>query len=136
MYHIHVHLTVFVDGLPRQIPFGIGIPHPQAQSTPEGAFVVSGSCFYWLHTHAADGIIHVESPTQRTYTLGQFFEIWGQTLSATQVGPATGTVVAFYNGRHFLADPRNIPLTPHADVQLDVGTPLVRPVTVPSWGQL
>jgi hypothetical protein len=136
VYHIHVHLTVFVAGTQRQIPFGIGIPNALAQSTHQGAFVVSGSCFYWLHTHAADGIIHVESPTQRTYTLGQFFEIWGQTLSATQVGPAKGTVVAFYNGKQYLSDPRNIPLTPHADVQLDVGTPLVGPVTVPSWGQL
>jgi len=136
VYHIHVHLTVFVDGTQRQIPFGIGVPDPQVQPTSQGAFVVSGSCFYWLHTHAADGIIHVESPTQRTYTLGQFFDIWGQTLSATHVGPATGTVVAFYNGRQYLADPRNIPLTQHANVQLDVGSPLVGPVTVTSWGQL
>jgi hypothetical protein len=136
VYHIHVHLTVFVDGVQRQIPFGIGIADPEVQPTPEGPFVVSGSCFYWLHTHAADGIIHVESPTHSTYTLGQFFDIWGQTLSTTRVGPATGTVVAFYNGRHYLADPRDIPLTPHANVQLDVDSPLIGPVTVPSWGQL
>jgi hypothetical protein len=136
VYHIHVHLTVFVDGVQRQIPFGIGVPDPQVQPTAQRQFVVSGSCFYWLHTHAADGIIHIESPTQRTYTLGQFFDIWGQTLSATQVGATTGTVVAFYNGRQYLADPRDIPLTPHANVQLDVGSPLVGPVTVSSWGQL
>jgi hypothetical protein len=136
VYHIHVHLTVFVDGVQRQIPFGIGVPDPQVQPTTQGPFVVSGSCFYWLHTHAPDGIIHVESPTQRTYTLGQFFDIWGQALSATRVGPAAGNVVAFYNGKHYLADPRDIPLTPHANVQLDVGSPLVGPVTVSSWGQL
>lgn len=136
VYHIHVHLTVFVDGSQRQIPFGIGIPDPQEESTPQGPFVVSGSCFYWLHTHSGDGIIHVESPTQRTYTLGQFFDIWGQPLSATQVGPAIGTVVAFYNRRHYLSDPRDIPLTPHANVQLDVGSPLVGPITVSSWGHL
>ena len=136
VYHIHVHLTVFVNGTQRQVPFGIGIPDPQVQSSPQGAFVVSGSCFYWLHTHSADGIIHIESPTQRTYTLGQFFDIWGQTLSATQVGPATGNVIAFYNGKQYRADPRNIPLTTHANVQLDVGSPLVGPVTVSGWGQL
>jgi hypothetical protein len=136
VYHIHVHLTVFVDGTQRQIPFGIGIPQPQTQSTAQGAFVASGSCFYWLHTHAADGIIHVESPTQQTYTLGQFFDLWGEPLSTTQVGPATGGVVAFYNGKQYLADPRHIPLTPHANVQLDVGSPLVGPVTVSSWGHL
>jgi hypothetical protein len=68
--------------------------------------------------------------------LGQFFDIWGQTLSATQVGPAAGTVVAFYNGEHYLADPRNIPLTRHANIQLDADSPLVGPVSVSSWGQL
>jgi hypothetical protein len=136
VYHIHVHLTVFAHGAQQQIPFGIGIPDPQQQATAQGPFVVSGSCFYWLHTHAADGIIHVESPTHRTYTLGQFFDIWGQPLSTTRVGPATGTVVAFYNGKQYLSDPRDIPLTPHANVQLDVGSPLVGPVTVSTWGQL
>ena len=29
----------------------------------------------WLHTHAADGIVHIESPVDRTYTLGNFFDV-------------------------------------------------------------
>jgi hypothetical protein len=136
VYHIHAHLTVFVDGAQRQVPPGIGVPDPHAESTPRGAFVASGACFYWLHTHAADGIIHVESPVHRTYTLGQFFDLWGQVLSPTRVGAATGRVVAFYNGGHVLSDPRTIPLTAHAEIQLDVGAPLVGPVVVPSWGRL
>jgi hypothetical protein len=136
VYHIHAHLTVFVNGEQRQVPSGIGVPDPQTEPTPQGPFVVSGACFYWLHTHAADGIIHVESPVQRTYTLGQFFDLWGQMLSPTRVGAATGRVVAFYNGGHVLSDPRAIPLTAHADIQLDVGAPLVGPVVVPSWGRL
>ncbi len=136
IYHIHVHLTLFVDGVQRQVPPGVGVSDPQASNSPQGPFVVSGACFYWLHTHAADGIIHVESPVQRTYTLGEFFDIWGQALSTTQVGSDAGKVVALYNGRHVLSDPRGIPLTPHANVQLDVGTPIVGPVVVPSWGQL
>jgi len=51
------------------------------------------------HVHAQDGIIHVESPTARTYTLGQFFGIWRQPLDAQQVGPARGTLTVFVNGR-------------------------------------
>lgn len=39
--------------------------------TPQGPFIASGTCFYWLHTHAADGIIHVESPVHRVFTLGK-----------------------------------------------------------------
>jgi len=94
LFHIHARLTVFVNGAARLVPLGIGIPRAQAESTSAGPFVGSGSCFYWLHTHAADGIIHIESPIHRLYTLGNFFDIWGQPLSSTQVGPAPGLVTA------------------------------------------
>jgi hypothetical protein len=130
LFHIHAHLTIFLAGAARQIPGGIGITHPQSQSTPEGAFVAGGGCFYWLHTHAADGVVHIESPVSRTFTLGNFFDVWHQPLSATEVGPASGKVTAFYNGRVFSGNPRNIPLTAHAQIQLDVATPLVAPVTI------
>ena len=134
LFHIHAHLTVFVNGSARQVPAGIGIPGAQGQNTPTGTFIGSGTCFYWLHTHAADGIIHIESPVQRTYTLGQFFNEWRQPLSAHQVGPATGKVTALYNGHVYLGDPGDIPLTKHAQIQLEVGSPLVAPekITFPN----
>ena len=81
--------------------------------------------------HAADRIIPVE-PQRNTPTLGQFFDFRGQASSTTQVGPATGTVMASYNGRQYLAD---APLTPHANVQLDVSSPLVGPVIASAWGE-
>jgi hypothetical protein len=134
VFHIHAHLTVFVNGSARQVPAAIGIPGAVAQSTPAGPFVDNGTCFYWLHTHAADGIIHIESPVHRTYTLGNFFDEWGQPLSASRVGPASGHVVAIYNGQVFTGNPRDIPLTAHAQIQLEVGTPLVglEHITFPS----
>jgi hypothetical protein len=130
LFHIHAHLTIFVNGSPRQVPAGIGIPGARAQNTPQGSFVSSGNCFYWLHTHAADGIIHTESPVQRTYTLGDFFDEWGQPLGPGQVGSAKGHVTAIYNGRLYQGNPRDIPLTRHAQIQLEVGTPLVAPVSI------
>ena len=136
LFHIHAHLTVFVNGQPRQVPAGIGIPGAQATSTPHGSFIGSGTCFYWLHTHAADGIIHIESPVQRTYTLGDFFDEWGQPLSASQAGPARGHVTAIYNGKVYQGDPRQIPLTAHAQIQLEVGTPLIAPVSITFPGGL
>jgi hypothetical protein len=130
VYHIHAHLTVFVNGAARQVPAAIGIPGAQAQNTPNGPFIASGTCFYWLHTHAADGIIHIESPVHRTYTLGDFFDIWGQPLGPDQAGPARGPVTALYNGQVYRGNPRNIPLEKHAQIQLEVGKPLISPASI------
>ena len=132
VFHVHTHLTIFVDGTARQIPDGIGIVPPRTvQQTPQGPFVRSGGCFYWLHTHAKDGIIHIESPVQgNNYTLGDFFAIWGQPLGSNQVGPSNGKVTAFFNGKVYLGNLRNIPLGNHVQIQLDVGRPLVGPESI------
>ena len=132
IFHIHAHLTVFVNGSPRQVPAAIGIPGARAQNTAQGPFIASGTCFYWLHTHAADGVIHIESPVQRTYTLGNFFDEWGQPLGPSQAGPASGHVTVIYNGQVYQGNPRNVPLAAHAQIQLEVGTPLVAPISI-SW---
>ena len=127
-YHVHAHLTIFAAGKSLQVPYGIGIGPPLGGvRTAAGAFVESGSCFMWLHTHVADGVIHIESPVLKTYTLGQFFAVWGQKLSRTQVGPKKGKVTAFYNGKDWTGDPAAIPLTATAQIQLDVGSPVVAP---------
>jgi hypothetical protein len=132
LFHIHAHLTIFVNGVAKQVPAAIGIPGAVAEQTSAGPFIGSGNCFYWLHTHAADGIVHIESPVQRTYTLGEFFDEWGQPLGTDQVGPARGHVTVIYNGRVFEGNPRNVPLTAHAQIQLEVGTPLIAPESI-SW---
>jgi hypothetical protein len=124
-YHIHAHLQVYVDGEPRQLPGGIGILGPVSQPGPGGPFYSATECYYWLHTHTADGIIHIESPTATIYTLGEFFDEWGQPLSSHSVATARGPVTAFLNGRRWTKSPRAIPLKPHAEVQLDVGQPVV-----------
>jgi hypothetical protein len=129
-FHIHAHLTVFDHGVARRVPGAVGIQDPQTTHTPQGDFVGGGSCFSWLHTHAADGIIHIESPVVRTYTLGDFFDVWGQPLGPDRVGPVSGHVTALYNGRVVHENPRDIPLTAHAQIQLDIGRPLVAPETI------
>ena len=127
-FHTHAHLTVFAGGKAYQVPYGIGIGPPlQGQNTPSGALVGSGSCFMWLHTHASDGIIHIEAPKTMSLTLGQFFRIWGIPLTSSQVGPEKGKVTAFYNGKPWTKSPAAIPLTSEAQIQLDVGSPVVAP---------
>lgn len=132
VFHIHTHLTVFVNGQQRQVPAAIGIPGGVAQQSATGPSIASGTCFYFLHTHAADGIIHIESPAQRTYTLGEFFDEWGQPLGSDQAGTARGKVTVIVNGEVFKGNPRNAPLGSHENLQLEVGTPLVAPETI-NW---
>jgi hypothetical protein len=123
LFHIHAHLAMYVNGKQKNLPYGVGIVPPyQLQQTATGPFVAGGTKFYWLHTHDETGVIHIESPEKRTFTLGNFFDIWHQPLSASQVGPAKGPVTAFVNGKKYAGDPTSIPLNSHSVIQLDVGT--------------
>src|SRR5258708_39751428 len=69
--HIHQHLVIFDHGKPIDIPRNVG-------QSPEH------QCIYWLHTHTPDGIIHIEAPRDRSFTLAAFFKGWGQPLSTKQ----------------------------------------------------
>jgi hypothetical protein len=132
LFHWHAALTVFVDGKQRQVPAGVGIIGPkEARNTQGQPYIAEGDCFYWLHTHAPDGVIHIESPARRGFTLGDFFDEWGLPLSADQVGPAKGRVTAFYDGKVYPGSPRDIPLLDKAQIQLEVGTPLIAPELIP-----
>ena len=134
VYHIHAHLAVFVNGAQRTIPYGIGIPG--GTTTPEatgGPYVGSGTCFYWLHAHDQSGVIHIESPAQKFYTLGDYFAIWGQPLTAGQIGPAKGALTVYVDGTRYTGDPASITLTAHKLIQIDVGTNVPpQPYTFPS----
>jgi hypothetical protein len=124
VYHIHAHLAVFKDGREYTLPAGVGIPGSTAAPTNYGPVATGGHCYYWLHTHTTDGVIHVESPTKRIYTLGNFFDEWRQPLSASRVAGVSGKITAFVNGKFWTKSPRAIPLLPHADIQLNIGEPI------------
>lgn len=66
--HYHALLLIYVNGQQVQLPAGIG----------DGD---SGPCPQPLHIHKSDaaGIIHIESPEPRSYTLGDFFKVWAAT---------------------------------------------------------
>jgi hypothetical protein len=133
-YHIHAHLAVFKNGQAYSLPAGVGIPGSQPEQTQYGPVAAGGECYYWLHTHTNDGVIHIESPTQKIYTLGNFFDEWHQPLSPNQVASLHGPVTAFVNGKPWKKSPRDIPLLPHADIQLEIGEP-APPIVNVDWSQ-
>ena len=69
---------------------------------------------------------------KRTYTLGEFFDEWGQPLGPSQVGPARGKVTVIVNGKVFQGNPRDVPLGSDENLQVEVGTPLAAPQTI-NW---
>lgn len=132
-FHIHTHLTVFVDGKPRLVPAGIGIWPALQPQRGFGQFVLTqNECLAWLVTRFADGIIHIEAPVKRSFTLGEFFDVWGQPLGPNVAGSAHGPVTAIVDGKVWTGDPRDIELKEHEQIQLEVGRPLVAPETI-TW---
>lgn len=121
IYHIHAHLDIEYLGRPVTIPANVGIRIASA----------TNYCLYWLHTHDATGIIHIEAPHKVQKTLGNFFDIWGQPLSrhqvATQTVPQGKTMKVWVNGKPYSGNPRSIVLTAHEKITIDVGPPFPGP---------
>jgi hypothetical protein len=115
--HIHAHLTLIADGEQRAIPIAVGAPDPFEVED----FVIAARCFYWLHTHDATGIVHLEAPVSTPLTLGQFFAIWGQQLTRTNVGGFSGDVTAYIDSTRYDGDLGAIPITAHEQITLIVG---------------
>jgi hypothetical protein len=118
--HIHAHLDIFINGQPYTIPSQIGI---------------TDKCFYWLHTHDESGIIHIESPVAKDYTIGQFFDIWNKKFSNTQILDnivnGKNTLNVYVNGNKVNAgvNYRDIKLKAHDEIAVVYGKP---PSTIPS----
>jgi hypothetical protein len=116
--HIHQHLDIFVNGKHEPVPANIGIY--------DGQFLTE------LHTHDASGIMHVESPTEREFDLGQFFGVWGVRLNSECVGGYCRQVTpwtVYVNGRPYSGDPAALVLKPHQEIAFVIGTP---PKKIPS----
>ena len=109
--HVHAHLAIYDRGKAVTVPQGIGINSP-------------AGCLYWLHTHTADGIIHIESPAPRVFTLGNFLDIWNREI--TWKHPAVWVDGKPWKG----GDPRSIPLLDHERIVIQNGPPFVKPPAV------
>jgi hypothetical protein len=125
--HIHAQLQLYDRGKRVQVPANIGISQ-------------TGGCLYWMHTHDDNGVIHIEAPVVKTYTLGQFFDIWGRELSWTRAGnvvaPHGSHLFIWVNGQPWHGnDPRTIPVRTHEIIVIQNGPPFAKPQKLP-WGDL
>jgi hypothetical protein len=112
--HIHAHLDVSVDGQPVVVPGGIGIGWSSQGISP-------------LHSHNASGVIHIESPVNRAYTLGEFFTEWDVSLSPDNIGGLRAgdgkTLRVFVNGAQVTGNPAAVIINAHDEIAVIYGDP-------------
>jgi hypothetical protein len=125
--HVHANLQLYDRGRAVTVPQGIGMP--------QGA-----DCLYWVHTHTADGYIHIESPVKRPFTLGEFFDIWGADLSWTRAAslaaPRAKRLSVWVNGAAWHGkDPRAIVLRDRETIVIQNGPPFAKPAPA-DWSKL
>ncbi len=120
--HFHLHLDVLVDREPVTVPEGMGFGSDIGVISP-------------IHTHDTSGVIHVESPSGRTYTLGQLFDVWGVRFSDRCLGECAESdreVRVFADGTELTQDPRLLVLGRHQEIVVTLGTSDQVPDPVPS----
>jgi hypothetical protein len=115
-YHVHPWLRITINGENVTIPAAVGIENPLMQQGIAGGG--PNSCFEPLHTHDSSGIIHIESSTNTSYTLSDFFSVWSATYHTVTFGGVQRPVV--FNSTDILGFRAN---TTHRVVLLVDGRP-------------
>jgi hypothetical protein len=117
-FHIHAHLSVFLNGDQLIVPDHVGIPSPGGKE-----------CTYSIHTHDGSGEIHIEAAAPGTFTLGNFFHIWGQPLDRTNIAGIVGLPITVYildegntAATEYTGDLTSIDLPAHRQITIQIGT--------------
>lgn len=121
--HTHQHLDLFVHGQAIAIPADIGVG-------------VGEEFFSPMHTHDTLSIIHVESPTMRRFTLGQFFDVWGVRFDQQCLGgycvDTDNQLRVYQNGRLVSGNVRDVVLTAHDEIAVIFGLASELPNPIPA----
>lgn len=115
-YHVHSHLSIFVDGVAQAVPANIGIVDTALLD-----------CHYYLHTHDLSGKVHVEAPAAADFTLGQLFAIWGQPLQSDNVAGITGKALEIFVTENntvtrYSGDPKALKLASRRHIAIQLGS--------------
>ena len=122
-----LHVEVFAANRVVIVPAGIGTRPPRTLSDGR---ITAASCYGDLVTLDPTGVVLVR--TQQRLTLAELFRSWGERLTPARLAsfsaPARARVAVFIDGRTWHGPPGRVPLTPHAEIVLEVG-PHVPPHT-------
>ncbi len=86
-FHIHPEIRIFINGAEVLVPHDTGI---------------KPLCMNSIHTHKDTPVVHVESPLQKDFTLGDFFAVWEKPFDSTHlldyIATSTGQITVTVNG--------------------------------------
>jgi hypothetical protein len=116
-----VHVEVFAANRVLVLPAGIGTGPPRRASASR---IARARCYGRVVTLDTTGIVLVRAG--RPPRLAQLFRSWRQPLSRTRLASFRGRVRVFVAGRRRHGPPGEVPLTPHAEIVLEIG-PAVPP---------
>lgn len=143
--HYHEYIEMYANGHPVNLPTGIGIVSPAGNANGGLASNGNTNCFYPLHVHPTDqNVVHIESPANTQYNLGQFFDLFGQPLSAKQVAGYTAdaghqlvfeTIAENGSPVKYTGDPRNLVFDQagHETIVILYNSPNVHPKAFTGW---
>ena len=107
-----VHLELFANRRVVIVPTGVGVGRT--------------GCVYPARTHTPTGVIEVA--TDSKLRLADVFRIWGRRLRPRSLASfsSAAPVRAYVGGRRFVGRPADVPLTPNAQIVVELG-PYVPP---------
>jgi hypothetical protein len=115
-----VHVEVFAANRVLLLPAGIGARQPRKELDGR---ITSARCYGALVTLDPTGLVLVR--VGERLTLAALFRSWGEPLSRTRLTSFTAKqgaqVAVFVDGRPWRAAPTAVPLSPHAEIVLEVG---------------
>lgn len=85
--YTYSHLSIYQNGKQLALPTNIGTVAP--------TMAMQRGCVYPVHTVDSTGKIRIDATNNTPYTLGQFFAVWGEPLSTTNVAGISGPVTAW-----------------------------------------
>jgi hypothetical protein len=93
--------------------------HRRVVIIPPRIGIARSGCRYALRTTTPTGVVAVARDGR--WTLGDLFAVWGRRLTASRLLSFPGRVSVFVGGRPRIGDPRDVVLTRHAQVVVEVG---------------
>jgi hypothetical protein len=146
-YHVHMYLGIVYQGKQVAVPDAIGLKGPGAE---QNGYISTAKCFYYIHTHDASGMIHVESPNNlppsaTVYTLQNVLDVWGIKYSKSSFGPFKGYLHVFVGNPTTLGETTvsqykrfksagklgTIPIKSHEVVWIEIGKPVAKAASLP-----